>query len=428
MEAGRREEGQVPLLLRVGLGAVWLYEGLVPTLLVPNPELLALVRRLQPLPTDPIILLQALAAFKILLGLLLIRGWMVRSVAALQCGLLLLSSLGIGVLAPRYLVYPTGAIAKTFALFAAGLCLLLLGGGDRASARRSWSAGAVPLILRVGLGFMWLYEGIVPKWVAPSPAEVEIVARTALVPSHIPLFLRFLGGAEAALGLLLLIGLWVRGLAVFQVGLLTAFTAIIGWTSPGYLWDPLGTLSKNLGLMGGALALYRTGSGSWGLDASLTRSAAWRRLLFLARLQWTLVTAVGAAEVYRMQTQGAAGPNLQGLLEKLGMDDANHGNDLRSLIRRHGGRPIPVTGLSRGVGRIVGALTVILGPRASLRFDLWLEELGASLYGRSAGVLPPEAGITARALQAMHHQKAQHIRLLRDHLRAMRAPAGRRRR
>ncbi len=427
MEARRPEEGQVPLLLRVGLGAVWLYEGLVPKLLVPNPEMLALLGRLQLLPVDPIILLRALGVFEILLGLLLIQGWMVRSAAALQCGLLFLSSIGIGVLAPRHLVEPTGAIAKTVALFAAGLCLLLLG-GERGSGHRSQLIGAVPLVLRLGLGFMWLFEGLVPKWIVPSPAEIEMVARTALVPYHIPLFLRFLGGAEAMLGLFILTGLWVRGLAVFQVGLLTAFTAIIGWTSPASLWDPLGTLSMNLGLMGGALALYRTGSGFWGLDATLTRSAAWRRRVLLARLQWNLATEIGAAEIYRMQAQGVAGPDLRGLLEKLWMDEANHGDDLKSLIRRHGGQPLPVTTLCRGLARMLGALTVILGPRASLRFDLWLEEHGASLYRQCAGVLPPEAGITARALQAMHNQEAQHIRLLRDHLRGMRAAAGRRRR
>src|SRR3990172_10547198 len=96
MEVRRREDEQVPLLLRVGLGAVWVYEGLVPKLLTPSPELLALVARFQPLPGNPGAFLKAVGVFEILLGLLLIRGWMIRSVAAVQCALLVVFTIGIG--------------------------------------------------------------------------------------------------------------------------------------------------------------------------------------------------------------------------------------------------------------------------------------------------------------------------------------------
>jgi hypothetical protein len=76
---------------------------------------------------------------------------------------------------------------------------------------------------------------------------------------------------------------------------------------------------------------------------------------------------------------------------------------------------------------MLGCVTAVFGTRASLSFDLWLEERGGSLYARCARLLPPEAGITARALQAMQNQEELHVRLLRDHLRARRA-AGRKRR
>ncbi len=428
METRRQEEGQVPLLLRVGVGAVWVYEGLVPKLLVPNPELLALVARWQPLPGDPAATLKALGVFEILVGLLLIRGWMVRSVAAVQCGMLALFTVGIAVAMPQRLVYPTGAASKNVALLATGLCLVLLGSGRDALMRASWRDRAVPLVLRLGLGFMWIYEGILPKWLLPSPAEIEIVARTGLVSFHLQTFLMLLGLAEATLGLAILAGLWIRGLAVLQVMLLSAFTAIIGWTSPGYLADALGSLSKNLGLMGGALALYRTGGGPFALDAWLARNATWRRWRLLASLQWNLAIEIGAGEAYRVQARAAPDPNTHALLEKLGVDEANHHDDLAALIRRHGGRPVPVASLCRGLGWTLGCLTALLGARACLRLDLWLEERGTHLYHWSASLLPPGAGITARALQAMQNQEAEHIRLLRDHLRAMRAAVGRRRR
>jgi uncharacterized membrane protein YphA (DoxX/SURF4 family) len=428
MDVHRPDEGQIPILLRVGLGAVWLYEGLVSKLLVPSPALLDLIARWRPFPGEPGAFLRATGVFEILLGLLLIRGWMVRSVAAVQCGLLLCFTVGLAVVMPQALVHPMGAASKNVALLAGSLCLVLLGSGRDATTRSSWAVRAVPLILRLGLGFVWIYEGILPKWLFPGPAEVEIVARTGLVHLHIPLFLKLLGVAEAALGVAILAGLWVRRLAVLQVGLLSAFTAIIGWTSPGYLVDPLGSLPENLGLLGCVLALYHAGSGPWALDGWLAGNAAWRRWGLLASLQWNRLVEIAAAEVYQVQSQAAMDANMHGLLEKLALDEAHHGTDLASLIRRHGGRPIPLAGLCQGTAWVLGCLSVIFGMRASLRFDLWMEERGSTLYASCARLLPPEAGITARALLGMQNQEAQHIRLLRDHLRAVEASPPRRRR
>jgi rubrerythrin len=248
------------------------------------------------------------------------------------------------------------------------------------------------------------------------------------VSFHIPIFLKLLGLAEAALGLTILAGLWVRGLAVLQVGLLSAFTAIVGWTSPIYLVDPLGSLSKNLGLLGGVLALYRTEGGPFALDAWLARNATWRRWGLLASLQWNRLIEIAAVEAYQVQAQAAADANVHALLEKLVLDEAHHAEDLASLIRRHEGRPLPLLPLCRGVAWVLGSLAVIFGMRASLRFDLWMEGRGSSLYACCARLVPPEDGITARALLGMQNQEAQHVRMLRDHLRAMRPPAPRRRR
>jgi uncharacterized membrane protein YphA (DoxX/SURF4 family) len=414
----REDESQVPLLLRVGIGTVWVYEGLVSKLLRPNPDLVALLARALPLPGEPAALLRALGAFEFLMGLLLFRGWMVRSVAAVQCGLLVASSLLVGVSAPQSLLSTTGAISTNAALFAAGVCLLLLGGGRNISGPSPRGIRAVPLILRLGLGPVWLHQGMLLAGRSPDPAAVEIVARTGLVPDHIPTFLTCLGLLEMALGLTILSGLWVQGLAALQVGLLTIFTLVAGRTSPAYLSGALGGLSKNLGLIGTALALFRVGGGPWALDAWLGRNATWRRWVLLVTLQRGLATKSGAAEVYRVQGQAPADLEADGLLSKLQLDEANQADDLCSLIRRHGGRPLPVAWLARRLAWVLGCLTVILGARASLGVDVWLEEHGLRLYARASRLLAPEEGITARALQAMQDRDAQHARLLRDHLRA----------
>ncbi|HSB68069.1 MAG TPA: DoxX-like family protein [Candidatus Methylomirabilis sp.] len=416
----RGEESQVPLLLRVGLGAVWVCEGLVGNLLGPGPELVAVLTRTLPLPGNPAVLIRALGAFELLLGLLLLLGWMVRPVASVQCGLLVAFSLLVSASTPPALVSPAGAISKNAALFAAGLCLVLLGGGRGGSPGSSRRLRAVPVILRLGLGLVWLSHGILLAGRFPQPTAAEFVARTGVTPGQLSVFLAWLGILEAALGLMILAGCCVRGLAVLQVGLLTAFTLVVGRTSPAILTDALGDLSKNLGLIGAALALYRVGGGPFALDAWLGRSPAWQRFALLATLQRSLAAKVGTAEVYRVQSQAPADPEADGLLQKLRLDEANGGGDVASLIRRQGGRPLPVAGLTRGLAWVLGCLTVILGMRVSFGVDVWLEEHGLRLYERAGRLLPPEDGITARALQAMRDREAQHVRLLRDHLRARR--------
>jgi len=418
---------QISLFLRVGLGAVSIYEGLVPRLLAPSPQLLDLVSRWLPWLGEPTALVRAGGAFEVLLGLLLVSGWMVRSVAAVQCLLLASFAMGIAVVMPQALVHPIGATPKHVALLAAGMCLVLLGRGRDAGGESSWRVRMVPLVLRLGLGFTWVYAGILPKWLFPSVEGVEIVARTGLVSLQVPMFLKLLGAIEAALGLTILAGLWVRGMAVLQVGLLTAFTAIIGYTSPDYLVDPLGGLANNLGLLGAALVLHHTGSGPFALDATLARNPAWQRWRLLTGLQWCGAMATLAVRMFRVQAQAVVDANTRGLLEKLEQDETHHAEDIASLIRRHGGWPLPVGPLCVGAGWLLGCITVILGRRASLYFDLWMKEHGARVCQWSATLLPPEAGITTRALLAVQTREAEHIRLLRDHLRATRPPVSRRR-
>lgn len=416
----RGEESQVSVLLRVGLGAVWVCEGLVGKLLGPASDLVAVLTRTLSLSGDPAALIQALGAFEVLLGLLLLLGRMVRSVAGVQCGLLVAFSLLTSANTAHASVFPAGALSKNAALCAAGLCLVLAGGGRGASPKSSRRLWAVPVILRLGLGLVWLTHGILLAGGFSEPTAAEFVARAGLVAGQRSAFLTWLGVLEASLGLMILSGVCVRGLAVLQVGLLTAYTVVVGRTPPAFPSDALGDLWKNLGLIGEALVLYRVGGGAFSLDAWLWRTPAWQRLALLATLQRSLAAKVGTAEVYRVQSQAPADPEADGLLQKLRLDEESGGVDVASLIHRQGGRPLPVTGLARGLAWVLGCLTVILGMRASLGVDVWLEEHGLRLFERAGRLLPPEDGITARALQAMRDREARHVRLLRDHLRARR--------
>ncbi len=114
----------------------------------------------------------------------------------------------------------------------------------------------IPLILRVGLGFVWIYEGLVPKFLVSPAQEVEIVARSHLVPFDARAFVTGLGVVEVILGLALWMGLCVKWVTAVQLFLLMVFTLSLAATAPQFLLDPLGGISKNVGLIAATVCLY----------------------------------------------------------------------------------------------------------------------------------------------------------------------------
>lgn len=117
------------------------------------------------------------------------------------------------------------------------------------------------IALQLGLGFIWIYEGLVPKWIRPiTEFEQEIVAASGLVPNNLfPIepFLHVLGVLEAVLGVLVLLGVWQRPLCVLQAAIIGAFTIVIPLTAPpAILAHPFGLLTKNVPILGAIIALW----------------------------------------------------------------------------------------------------------------------------------------------------------------------------
>jgi hypothetical protein len=129
---------------------------------------------------------------------------------------------------------------------------------------------------------------------------------------------------------------------------------------------------------------------------------------------WLLKVAM--LELYRVQASAAQG-DAAGALLKVARDDLHHGEDLLALLLRQGGRRLPIAGLVTGLAWLVGCVTVIAGTRAALRVDAWAKERALALYARAGRLLPPEEGITARALQAMQGREATHQQILRSAMR-----------
>ena len=129
--------------------------------------------------------------------------------------------------------------------------------------------------LRLGLGFLWVWEGLVPKLLFLTPEGIAHVARTGLVPIDAPTFIRLLGIFEIALGLAILAGYRIRLLAVLQLTLNALFTLTIVFTEPKLLADPLGAMIKNIPMLAAQYAQFCLGAGTiWSWDARRERKKA----------------------------------------------------------------------------------------------------------------------------------------------------------
>ena len=114
------------------------------------------------------------------------------------------------------------------------------------------------LALRLGLGFIWMYEGLVPKLLVPlTGLEKDVVAASGLIPNGMrDPFLHTLGVLEILLGACVVSGLWQRPICVVQAAIVAAFTVVIPITSAAVLAHPFGLLSKNIPVLGAIVSLW----------------------------------------------------------------------------------------------------------------------------------------------------------------------------
>ncbi len=114
------------------------------------------------------------------------------------------------------------------------------------------------LALRLGLGFIWIYEGLVPKLLVPlTDFEKDVVAASGLIPNGLTdPFLHILGVLEILLGVFVVSGRWQRPICVVQAVIIAAFTVVITFTAPSILKHPFGLLSKNIPILAGIVALW----------------------------------------------------------------------------------------------------------------------------------------------------------------------------
>jgi hypothetical protein len=113
------------------------------------------------------------------------------------------------------------------------------------------------VVARYALALTWIYEGLIPKILIQRADEIALVQHSGLywrTPGHT---LAALGFAEIAFGLWLLLGRFEKLAAILStIGIISLATLVIS-VRPAVLADPLGGISKNLGLLACGLIVWR---------------------------------------------------------------------------------------------------------------------------------------------------------------------------
>lgn len=120
------------------------------------------------------------------------------------------------------------------------------------------------LLLRLGLGFIFLWSGLSKLGVSNnslgictnSAEAIDFLSSLTWLPFDPAIFVFWQSIVELALGIILIIGLWVEAAAAISVLLFLLFFFIFDFS---LIW-------KNIGLLVVALAVWGEGAGKWSID------------------------------------------------------------------------------------------------------------------------------------------------------------------
>lgn len=115
------------------------------------------------------------------------------------------------------------------------------------------------LFLRLAVAATWLYQGLYLKLLLRDSHSLKMVAAT-FGNAHSSITLTLLGVGETLLGLSVLIGLWTRPLAIFQIILLLAMNLLAITHGSA---DPAALIIATLPLLACLAMLSIHGPGRW---------------------------------------------------------------------------------------------------------------------------------------------------------------------
>lgn len=104
-------------------------------------------------------------------------------------------------------------------------------------------------VARLTLGAVWLYQGIVPKWLAQGAFELDIVERSGLYLVSPEWMLAAVGIPETLFGIWILSGWQPRWAVAGATLCMLILQGLVVWVQPDLLIGPFGGLTKNWGLV-----------------------------------------------------------------------------------------------------------------------------------------------------------------------------------
>lgn len=132
------------------------------------------------------------------------------------------------------------------------------------------------LVLRLGISFIWIWMAVVPKLILPERGTMMTKMASWLIPFTIPLPLLTKGIAvfELTLGILLILGLFTRWVALVMMLMLTAiFIGLWPYVPQQGITSALAhLLLKDIPLAAATFCLFVKGGGPYSLDAWQGRS------------------------------------------------------------------------------------------------------------------------------------------------------------
>jgi uncharacterized protein YqjF (DUF2071 family) len=191
----------------------------------------------------------ATCAFEVALGLRVALGRASTWLVAFQLALVLGFTTILGVTEPLLLAHPFGVLSKNLPLLAAlGTAWLVEREGFSSRAER---------LLRVGMASIWITEGLFPKILFQQSMELEVVRRSGLVPVEPSTFLLFMGAAQVASGIAVLVldGRARRALLACQAASLLVLPLLVALPEPTLFVHPFGPMTKNVPILAGTVAL-----------------------------------------------------------------------------------------------------------------------------------------------------------------------------
>lgn len=104
-------------------------------------------------------------------------------------------------------------------------------------------------VLRISIGLLWLFTGLVSVFLYPRADSYALLAATGISGIWAPLMLYAAATLDGILGIATLLNRQIHRVVGLQLFLMVSYTAIITWFLPSLWLHPFGPVTKNLPLL-----------------------------------------------------------------------------------------------------------------------------------------------------------------------------------